>query len=134
MGHGSKWGTNAVSECIYVCYLRYDRQNAHHSNKDSDGRGGKINDLSRQTEIIFNVAGNKIVFTKYNNYAKIKNKALQVKQLIYINLSIFVTTGGTNNAQSEPSQSGFQKPVAGIIAGIMLAVTVGNSICRKTLH
>lgn len=53
MGHGSKWGTNAVSECIYVCYLRYDRQNAHHSNKDSDGRGGKINDLSRQTEIIF---------------------------------------------------------------------------------
>lgn len=134
MGHGSKWGTNVVSECIYVCYLRYDRQNAHHSNKDSDGRGGKINDLSRQTEIIFNVAGNKIVFTKYNNYAKIKNKALQVKQLIYINVSIFVTTGGTNNAQSEPSQSGFQKPVAGIIAGIMLAVTVGNSICRKTLH
>lgn len=134
MGQGSKWGTNVVSECIYVCYLRYDRQNAHHSNKDSDGRGGKINDLSRQTEIIFNVAGNKIVFTKYNNYAKIKNKALQVKQLIYINLSIFVTTGGTNNEHSKPSPSGFQKPVAGIIAGIMLAVTVGNSICRKTLH
>lgn len=117
--------------CIYVCYLRYDRQNAHHSNKDSNGRGGKINDLSRQTEIIFSVAGDKIVFTV--SITKIKNKALQFKHLIYINVSFFVTTGGTNNEHSKPSQSGFQKPVAVIIAGIMLAITVGNSICRKTL-
>lgn len=37
---------------VCVCYLCYDRQNAHHSDKYSDGCGGEINDLEGQTEMI----------------------------------------------------------------------------------
>lgn len=37
---------------VCVCYLCYDRQNAHHSNKNSNGCGGEIYDLEGQTEMI----------------------------------------------------------------------------------
>lgn len=40
---------------VCVCYLCYDRQNAHHSNKNSNGGGGEINDLGEHIEMIIMV-------------------------------------------------------------------------------
>lgn len=34
---------------MFVCYLCHDRQNAHNSDKNSNGCGGEVNDLERQT-------------------------------------------------------------------------------------